>query len=229
MQLPHPLYPGRLVRRYQRFLADIQLDSGGVITAHTPNTGSMLQCAVPGHRVLVSANDDPKRKLKFTLELIRVGDHWVDTHTQRSNRLVEEALQQGVIEEFFGYSSLREYSIGESRIDFLLQQGEQKVLLEVKNVTLCDNGTAKFPDAITLRGQKHLRELSSALNQGYRSVIFFLVQRGEAKCFSPADEIDPAYGQLLREVVAAGVEPLAYRTLTTPTENRLAVRIPVVL
>lgn len=229
MQLPQPMYPGYLVRRYQRFLADIKLDNGGLITAHTPNTGSMLQCAVPGHRVLVSAHDDPKRKLKFTLELIRVGNHWVDTHTQRSNRLVEEALQSGIIEGLGDYSLRREYIYGASRIDFLLENGERKVLLEVKNVTLCAHGAARFPDAVTLRGQKHLRELRNALDCGYRSVIFFLVQRGEAECFSPANEIDPVYGQLLREVVAAGVEPLAYRTLTTPTENRVAVRIPVVL
>jgi len=229
MQLPHPLYPGRLVRRYQRFLADIKLDNGQLITAHTPNTGSMLQCAVPGYAVLVSANDNPKRKLKFTLELIRVGNHWVDTHTQRSNHLVEEALQQGWIEEFVNYSIQREAPYGASRIDFFLQKDAQKVLLEVKNVTLCDRLTAKFPDAVTLRGQKHLRELRSAREVGYRAVIFFLVQRGEAMCFSPADEIDPAYGRLLREVVAAGVEPLAYRTRITPTENRVDKRIPVVL
>jgi sugar fermentation stimulation protein A len=229
MQLPQPMYPGQLIRRYQRFLADIKLDTGELITAYTPNTGSMLQCAVPGHRVLVSAHDDQKRKLKFTLELIRVGDHWVDTHTQRSNRLVEEALQQGWIQELSAYSIRREYTYGASRIDFLLAKGEQNVLLEVKNVTLCNHGTARFPDAVTLRGQKHLRELGSALNRGYRSIIFFLVQRGEAKCFSPADEIDPAYGKLLRQVVTAGVEPLAYRTLATPTENRIDVRIPVVL
>jgi sugar fermentation stimulation protein A len=229
MQLPTPLVSGRLLKRYKRFFADVELGDGRIVTAHTPNTGSMLQCAVPGFEVLLSANDDPKRKLKFTLELIRVNGYWVDTHTQRSNRLVEAALRQGKITEFRDYQVQPEYSFGASRIDFYLEKAGDKVLLEVKNVTLCDCGVARFPDAVTTRGQKHLTELRAAVSTGWRGVIFFLVQRGEATSFAPADEIDPDYGRLLREVVAAGVEPLAYRTLTSPTENRVAVRIPVVL
>jgi sugar fermentation stimulation protein A len=229
MQLPSPLVRGRLLRRYKRFFAEVELADGRIVTAHTPNTGSMLQCAVPGFEVLLSANDDPQRKLKFTLELIRVNDYWVDTHTQRSNRLVEEALRQGEIAAFAGFQVQREYSFGASRIDFYLEKAAQKVLLEVKNCTLCDHGMARFPDAVTIRGQKHLTELRAAVSNGWRGVIFFLVQRGEATSFAPADEIDPDYGRLLREVVAAGVELLAYRTQTSPTENRVAERIPVVL
>ena len=229
MQLPTPLIPGRLLKRYKRFFTDVELDDGRVVTAHTPNTGSMRQCAVPGHRVLISPADDPKRKLKYTLELIRVNDHWVDTHTQRSNRLVEEALRRGWIDEFHGYEVRAEYPFGDSRIDFYLEKGAEKTLLEVKNVTLCDEGTARFPDAVTTRGQKHLRELLAARQQGLRAVIFFLIQRGEAQRFAPADDIDPEYGRLLREVVAGGVEALAYKTQVTPHENRVAERIPLVL
>lgn len=229
MQLPTPLIAGRLVRRYKRFFADIELPDGSLVTAHTPNTGSMAQCAIPGYSVLISANEDPKRKLKFTLELIRVNDHWVDTHTQRTNRVVEEALRNNLITDFQGYNVQREYRFGDSRIDFYLEKQGKQVLLEVKNVTLCTEGVASFPDAVTTRGQKHLLELRQAVAQGYRGVIFYLVQRGEATSFTPADEIDPEYGRILREVVADGVEPLAYRTEISPTENRVAVPIPVIL
>ena len=230
MKLPAPLLEGVLLRRYKRFFTDVELADGRVVTAHTPNTGSMRQCAVPGHQVLHSRADNPQRKLKFTLELIRVGDHWVDTHTQRTNRLVEEALREGWITGFSGYGVRPEYRIGESRIDFLLEKGQDRVLIEVKNVTLLqDEATACFPDAVTLRGQKHLRELLAAQAQGYRPVICFLVQRGEATRFAPADAIDPEYGRLLREVVAQGVTALAYKTRVTPAENRVAEALPVVL
>ncbi|MFO7766788.1 MAG: DNA/RNA nuclease SfsA [Pelovirga sp.] len=230
MKLPAPLFAGTLLRRYQRFLTDIERPDGTIITTHTPNTGSMKQCAVPGYPVLFSAANNPKRKLPWTLELIQVGHDWVDTHTQRSNQLVAEALVQGWITEFRDYQVRAEYPYGGSRIDFLLTKGEEKVLLEVKNVTLCcDNETACFPDAVTVRGQKHLLELEAALRRGYRSVIFFLVQRGEALYFSPADKIDPEYGRLLRQAAATGVEVLAYKTRTTPEENRVAERISVKL
>lgn len=230
MKLPAPLLKGVLVKRYKRFFTDIELEDGTIVTAHTPNTGSMKQCAVPGHQVLISEANDPKRKLKYTLELIRVGDYWVDTHTQRTNRLVEEALRNDWVDGLTGYKVTPEFKIGESRIDFLLEKEDEKVLVEVKNVTLIEaESTACFPDAVTSRGQKHLRELLQAKRQGYRAVIFFLVQRGEATAFSPADDIDPEYGRLLREVVASGVEALAYKTAVTPEENRVAQAIPVEL
>lgn len=230
MNLPTPLQEGILVRRYKRFLADVELADGHIVTAHTPNTGSMKQCAVPGYRVLISENDNPLRKLKYTLELIQVAGHWVDTHTQRTNRVVEEALRNGWIEELQGDRLTTEQRFGASRIDFLLEQGNLKTLVEVKNVTLCCRpARACFPDAVSGRGQKHLRELWAARQQGYRAVIFFLVQRGEATDFCPADEIDPEYGRLLRESVAAGVEALAYKTVVTPQENRVGEAIPVVL
>ncbi len=230
MKLPNPLIEGTLLRRYKRFLTDVELLDGRIITAHTPNTGSMKQCAVPGYKVLVSQTDNPKRKLPYTLELIRVGEHWVDTHTQRTNRVVEEALRNGWIAGLSGYQVTPEFSIGSSRIDFMLESSEQKVLVEVKNVTLCSSEqVASFPDAVTTRGQKHLKELLEACQQGYRSVIFFLVQRQEATVFSPADEIDPEYGRILREVVRSGVEAMAYKTIVTDKENRIDCAIPVIL
>jgi len=230
MKLPAPLLKGKLLRRYKRFFTDIELSDGRVVVAHTPNTGSMKQCAITGHGVLISESDNPKRKLKYTLELIRVGEHWVDTHTQRTNRVVEEALRNNGIASLEDYRVQPEYKFGESRIDFYLEKAAEKVLVEVKNVTLCCNATtACFPDAVTIRGQKHLRELFAAKQQGYRAVIFFLVQRAEATEFSPADDIDPEYGRLLREVVASGVEAMAYKTIVTPEENRVGEQIPVVL
>jgi sugar fermentation stimulation protein A len=230
MKLPQPLLEGILLRRYKRFFTDIELSDGTVVTAHTPNTGSMKQCAIPGYRVLISQTDNPKRKLRYTLELIRVGGGWVDTHTQRTNRVVEEALRNGWIAGLEGFSVLPEYKIGDSRIDFYLEKGDEKVLVEVKNVTLCcDERTACFPDAVTTRGQKHLRELLAAKQEGYRSIIFFLVQRGEATQFSPADDIDPEYGRLLRQVVMDGVEALAYKTVVSPEENHVGEQIRVIL
>lgn len=230
MKLPDPLYEGVFLRRYKRFFTDIELTDGTLITAHTPNTGSMKQCAVPGYRVMVSESANPNRKLPYTLELIRVNGHWVDTHTQRTNRVVEEGLFNGWIEGFSDYRVTTEYRYGGSRIDFCLERESDKVLVEVKNVTLCCAGsTACFPDAVTTRGQKHLRELLAARSEGVRAVILFLVQRGEADVFSPADEIDPEYGRLLREAVSGGVEALAYRTIVTPEENRVGEQIPVVL
>jgi sugar fermentation stimulation protein A len=228
--LPSPLLEGRLLRRYKRFLADVELADGRLVTAHTPNTGSMLQCAVPGHRVLVSVAGNPLRKLGFTLELIEVNGFWVDTHTHRTNRVVEEGLRNGAIAELSGCRITPESRYHDSRIDFLLERSGEKTLVEVKNVTLTDAaGVACFPDAVTVRGQKHLRELMRASTEGYRSVIFFLVQRGEATAFAPADAIDPEYGRLLRQAAKADVEVLAYKSVVSPEENRVGDRIPVLL
>ncbi len=230
MLLPQPLTAGRLLRRYKRFFADVELSDGRVVTAHTPNTGSMQQCAVAGHEVLLSAADNPARKLAWTLELIRVHGFWVDTNTQRANRVVEEALRSGSLPGLAGYVVTPEYRFGQSRLDFMLAKDGEQVLVEVKNVTLCcAEKVACFPDAVTTRGQKHLRELMAAVEAGHRAVILFLVQRGEAQRFSPADSIDPEYGRLLREAVAAGVEPLACRTAVVPPHTAITDLLPVEL
>ena len=230
MKLPQPLIEGRLVRRYKRFLADIEISDGSLVTAHTANTGSMRQCALPGQAVLLSRSDNPKRKLAWSWELVKVNNYWVDINTHRANRVVEEALRGNVIPEFQDCTVRAEFPFADSRIDFMLEGSEEKVLLEVKNVTLCcQPDVACFPDAITTRGQKHLRDLMAAVKEGWRAVIFFLVQRGEAEVFSPADEIDSVYGGLLREASLAGVEVFAYRTVVSPTENCLGKRIPVAL
>lgn len=222
MRLPEPLIEGRLLRRYKRFLADVELLDGKLVTAHTPNTGSMLQCAVPGHKVLLSRSDNPRRKLEWSWELVEVNGHWVDINTHRANRVVEEALRHDQVAGLLNDTVRPEFPYADSRIDFMLEGFGEKVLLEVKNVTLCCNErVACFPDAVTRRGQKHLRDLIAAVGDGWRAVIFFLVQRGEARCFAPADQIDPEYGRLLRQARGAGVDVMAYRTIVNQQETRL--------
>jgi len=230
MQLPHPLTAGRLLRRYQRFLADVELVDGSVVTAHTPNTGSMRQCAVPGYKVLLSRSDNPQRKLAWSWELVEVNGHWVDINTHRANRVVEEALRNDQVDTLQGYAVRPEFSYADSRIDFMLEGHGEKVLLEVKNVTLCcAEGVACFPDAVTMRGQKHLRDLMTAVDDGWRAVIFFLVQRGEAEAFAPADQIDPGYGQLLRMAAGCGVEVMVHRTIVNRQRTCLGKPLQLLL
>ncbi|CAH2030270.1 DNA/RNA nuclease SfsA [Trichlorobacter ammonificans] len=231
MLLP-PLIPGRLVRRYQRFLADIELADGSVVTAHCPNSGSMKGCNHPGSPVFLSLSANPARKLAHTWELVQVNGFWVGLNTMLPNRLAEEAILDGTVQELQGYGKLRRevtYGRERSRIDLLLEGERGRCYVEVKNVTLVEEGRALFPDAVTERGQKHLRELMEMVTHGHRAVIFFTVQRGDGTLVAPADAIDPAYGRLLREAVQNGVEALAYRAEVTPQQIRLTERLPVVL
>ncbi len=232
MKLPRPLYSGILIRRYKRFLADIALEDGRVITAHCPNSGSMIGCNQPGSPVLVSRSSNPRRKLAYTWELVYVPPTWVGINTQYPNRLVQEAIQMGVVEELTGYQHIRrEVRFGEhSRVDLLLEgNGKPRCYVEVKNVTLAEDGIALFPDAVTLRGQKHLRELMKVVEAGERGMIFFVVQREDCRQMAPADTIDPEYGRLLRVAVGRGVEVLCYQAHVSPREIRLVQRLPVML
>lgn len=231
MKLP-PLIPGRLIKRYKRFLADVELDAGGVVTAHCPNSGSMLGCNHPGSPVLLSRSPNTNRKLAYTWELVQIGGFWIGLNTMLPNRLAEEAIQDGTIAELQGYARLRRevpYGSERSRIDILLEGETSRCYVEVKNVTLVENSLALFPDAVTERGQKHLRELMEVVRQGDRAVLLFTVQRGDGHAVSPADRIDPAYGRLLREAALNGVELLAYRAEVRPEEIRLTKRLPVLL
>lgn len=229
MKLP-PMQEGILQRRYKRFLADIQLDDGTVITVHTPNTGSMKQCAEPGSRVMFSHSSNARRKYPCTLELIEVSDAWVDINTQRTNRVVAEALEQGMIVDFKEYQISPEQKLGESRLDFRLDGGRVPVWIEVKNVTYMGTpACACFPDAVTIRGERHLHALQQACEHQERGIILFLVQRAEAELFAPAADIDPDYAHTLRKVLRSGVEPLAYQTETTPEQTRIVRRIPVIV
>lgn len=231
MKLP-PLIHGKLIKRYKRFLADIELEDGSVVTAHCPNSGSMLGCNRPGSPVMLSRSDNPARKLAHTWELVQVDGHWVGLNTMLPNRLAEEAILNNTIAELQGYGQVRReiaYGNERSRIDILLEGEQGRCYLEVKNVTLVEQGLALFPDAVTERGQKHLRELMEMVRHGHRGVILYTVQRGDGRAVAPADRIDPAYGRLLREAVANGVEALAYRASVQPEEIRLTGRLPVQL
>ena len=231
MKLPRPLYPGALIRRYKRFLADVELDGGETVTAHCPNSGSMKGCAVPGGRVLLSRSGNPKRKLGYTWELAQVNGSWAGINTGLPNRLAAEAIESGIIPELAGYDSIRpEVKYGkDSRIDLLLSGPRGLCYVEVKNVTLVEGSKALFPDAETLRGRKHLKELMREVRDGNRGVIFFAVQRADARTLAPADAIDPEYGRLLRLAVKSGVEALAWQADVTPEEIRLVRPLEVIL
>lgn len=226
------LVEGRLIRRYKRFLADIQLPDG-VITAACPNTGSLMGCCEAGSRVWLSESDSATRKYRHTWELIEVGKVMVGINTALPNALVSEAITNGTIGELSGYASIRrEVAFGEerSRVDLLLEgAGREDCYVEVKNVTAAaSRGVALFPDCVSERGSKHLRELIRLKARGLRPVQLYCVQRGDVKEVRPADGIDHEYGRTLREAIAAGVEVLAYRAKVTTREIRLAERIPVV-
>ena len=233
MRYPRALVEGRLIRRYKRFLADIQLPQG-VVTASCPNTGSMMGCCEPGSRVWLSESDSATRKYRHTWELVEVTDEvLVGINTGLPNALVAEALAAEVIAELRGYSSVRrEVAFGEerSRVDLLLEgDGREPCYVEVKNVTAAaSRGVALFPDCVSERGSRHLRELMRLKAHGARPVQLYCVQRGDVREVRPADGIDHEYGRTLRAAIAAGVEVLAYRAEITPTEVRLAQRIPVV-
>jgi sugar fermentation stimulation protein A len=230
VRLP-PLIPGTLVRRYKRFLADVILEDGSAVTAHCPNSGSMKGCAVPGSRVFLSRSPNPGRAYPLTWELVESGGCWAGINTSLPNRLAREAIENGTVTELQGYDSIRpEVAYGErSRIDLLLEGAPGRCYVEVKNVTLVEGRRVLFPDAVTLRGQKHLNELMRVVQEGDRGVIFFTVQRGDGESVSPADAIDPEYGRLLRLALDSGVEALAYRAEISTEEIRLTHRLPVML
>jgi sugar fermentation stimulation protein A len=199
-----------------------------VVTAHCPNTGSMQDCCEPGRPVYLSVHDNPKRKLKYTWELIRMPDSLVGVNTLMPNRLVRHAVRSGQIPELAGYAQIQpEARMGpHSRVDLLLRDERGSCHVEIKNCTMVRDGRARFPDAVTARGLKHLHELAALAAAGGRSVTFYFIQRMDATAFEPADEIDPAYGKALRAAVRAGMEILAYDVHLDLREIRLNRRLP---
>ncbi len=229
MQFDPPLIQGTLVKRYKRFFADVQLADGSVVTAHSPNTGSMKGCSEPGSPVAISIAAGKARKLPYTWELVRCGEAWVSVHTGRTNGFVAEAIQAGAIPELAGYDEIRRevpYGAERSRIDLLLTKGARPCFVEVKNVTLREGEVAMFPDAVTIRGAKHLRELTRLAEEGVRAVIFFLVARGDCRAFSAAVGIDPSYATALETAHTSGVEILVYAACVSPAGISLSGRIP---
>ncbi len=240
MQFDDKLIKGKILKRYKRFLADIRLEEdhnelkkGDIITAHTANTGSMKTCWEAEWPALLSFHDNPKRKLKYSLEMTHNGSTWIGINTSLPNKMALEAIKNGTIKELQGYEHIKpEVKIGQSRIDILLHDGSVKekenlCYVEVKNVTLLgDKGASLFPDSVSTRGQKHLRELIDLKKQGIRAAMLYIVQREDVSYFMPAKDIDPEYAKLLKEAFELGVEVLVYQCLVSPTEVKLLKPIP---
>lgn len=223
------LFKGKLIKRYKRFLADIILDNGEEITAHVPNSGAMTSCIEPNCNVWVSFHDNPKRKLKYTLELTRMGENLICTNTGVANKIAIEAIEKGIIKELQGYSSLKpEQKYGQnSRIDILLENENEKCYVEIKSVSLRIDEMLAFPDAVTSRGTKHLLELNDMVKQGHRAVMLYIIQRTDKLPFRLADEIDKKYAQTFKEVTSKGVEVLVYQSIITTDE--IEVKTPLSL
>ena len=225
MYFSEKLIEGRLIKRYNRFLADVELRSGDKITAHCPNSGSMKSCMEPGWKVMLSDHDNPKRKYRHTWEMVHNGACWIGINTGVPNRIAEEAIKAGEISELTGYQEInREKKYGRnSRIDLLLVKPGQTCFVEVKNVTLVESdGCYYFPDSVTERGRKHLNELMMMIDAGHRAVMLFIVQRNDGKYFRPAAHIDPQYAETLRAAHRHGVEILVYRAEVLPEKIELA-------
>lgn len=227
MRFKTRLIRGTLIQRYKRFLADVRLANGEIVTAHCTNTGSMMGCKEPGSAVYLSRSDNPNRKLAYTWEMIEINKQWVGINTMHPNRLVAEAIASGAIPELTGYERIRsEVKVNaHTRLDLCLEGQSGSCFVEVKNVTLANEGVAAFPDAVTERGTKHLRELMRLHREGHRAAIVFVIQRPDCSVFRPADEIDVEYGRWLRKAVKAGVEALPYIAKVTPKEILLTARL----
>jgi sugar fermentation stimulation protein A len=232
MKFEIELTQGKILKRYKRFLADVELPGGEVITAHTANTGSMKTCWEPGWTVALSYHDNPKRKLKYSLEMTHNGDTWIGINTGIPNKISKTSIENHEIPELDGYEVVRsEVKVGQSRLDLKLEGHPTKpdCFVEIKNVTLKDGDRVIFPDAVTERGQKHIRELIEIKASGLRAAMLYIVQREDVKTFSTAGEIDPKYAELLKEATAKGVEVYCYQYSVTPKEIKLKQKLEVIL
>ncbi len=222
------LIKGTIIRRYKRFMADVTLTDGTVVTAHCPNSGSMKGCWEEGWDVRLSESDNPKRKLKYTLEMTHNGTCWIGTNTQHPNKIAVDAITEGRIPELTGFSEIRrEVAYGaNSRVDILgITDEGKKCYVEVKNVTLIDtHGHYAFPDSITTRGQKHLDELVNCIEEGHDAAMLFVIQRSDGDGFRAANDIDPVYAEKLLRAQEAGVLILPYLADVSPTAITLSSR-----
>lgn len=228
MLLPTSCQTGTLIKRYKRFLADIRLADGQVLTVHCPNSGSMRGCSTPGSAVLISRADNGKRKYAWTLEMVHEQGVWIGIHTGRTNHLVREALENGVIDDFGPLRAIiPEVRVSDrSRLDFLLEGDRGTAYLEVKNCSLAENGIAFFPDAVTSRGSRHVHELVRLVEAGFGAAVLFCIQRGDATCCKPAAHIDPLYAEAVAWASSQGVRFLAYQAEVSPQAITITRRIP---
>jgi sugar fermentation stimulation protein A len=223
-----PLIEATILNRYKRFLADVKIGEE-VLTIHVPNTGSMTSCWAPDWKCAISKSKNPDRKMPYTLEYTHNGKSWIGVNTGNANKLTNTWLNEGLIPELKGYEKIiSEKKIGLSRIDFFLENHASKppCFIEVKSVTLKDEGSAKFPDSVSERGQKHLMELIDLKKKGYRAVMLYIVQREDVDHMKPASSIDPKYARLLEEALRTGVEVLAYQCKLSLNEIGLKGVLP---
>ena len=226
MKFTNSLIKGKLIRRYKRFFTDIEVNNK-IVTAHCPNTGSMMGLLDKGNIVWITKNNDPKRKLKFTLEMIKVKQRIIGVNTHRANRIVEHALNNKLIDEFKSIKNIKaEFKYSDNtRFDFLCD----KKILEVKNVTLLrDNVTAEFPDAVTSRGSKHLKMLINSIKKGYKPYVLFLTQIQDIDKFKIAKDIDANYYKDYIEAKKAGVNFIAYRCYLSSKEIKIEKKIKII-
>jgi sugar fermentation stimulation protein A len=228
MIFPERLEPGVLLRRYKRFLADVELADGRQVTVHCPNSGSMLSCASPGSAVYLSRSSNPGRKYPLTLEMTWSGSAWVGVNTSLTNSLVVEGIERGEIAELLNPDSIRrEVKVSSSsRLDVMLTRGARKTYIEIKSSTLAIDNCSMFPDAVTTRGTRHLEELARLVEEGNEGILFFLVQRLDTAFFRPAAHIDPHYAETLARVSSQGVQVLVYQAEVLPEGIRIVGSLP---
>lgn len=227
MEFKTPLVHGILIKRYKRFLADIKLDNGEIIVAHCTNSGSMKSCIENGAEVYCTYHNDPKRKTHYTWEMIKINNSWVGVNTIIPNKLVYEAIVNNEISGLKDYEHVqREVKFNDSRFDVYCKKQNEECFVEVKNVTMKVGSVARFPDAITTRGQKHLHTLLKAKHKGYRAVMFYVVQRTDVNLFEPANDIDAGYAEVLRSVCKQGVEVVVMQAHVQPTGIKLIKKLP---
>ena len=229
-----PCRTAAFIRRIKRFTVDAEAltgpDAGEILKAHTNNTGSMLGLLRPGSTALLSPAANPNRKLKYTLEALDLAGTMVGVNTLTPNRMLFRAWEIGAMSEMDGYDHFKkEAKVGQSRLDAFLSGKRGDLWVECKNVTMVEDGIACFPDAVTERGQKHLRELMALAKTGARVALFFLIQRADGDCFGPADFIDPVYGELFYEAMDKGVEAWPYVAHVDEHGITLGHRLSVVL
>ena len=226
MKFESELVKGKLIKRYKRFLADVELESGEVVTAHCANSGSMLTCLEEGAPVALTYVDDPKRKTKYTWEMIFVNNNWVGINTSHPNKIVFDAIVNKEIKGLDVYDEVkREVKFDESRLDVVAKNSEETCVIEVKNVTMMIDNIALFPDAKTSRGLKHLNTLIRLKSEGYRAVMVYIIQRGDINSFTIAKDIDPDYAEGLKNAVENGVEVFALKANVTPEKIEIEKQV----
>jgi sugar fermentation stimulation protein A len=229
MKFENDLIEGTFIKRYKRFFTDIMLEDDEVITAHVANTGSMKSCIGEGWKAAVSFHDNPKRKLKYSLQMLHNGQSWIGINTSMPNKLAVEAIENGTIKELSHYQHIRpEKKVGDSRIDLYLYNDDgTDAYVEIKNVTLKEiENQASFPDSVTTRGQKHLMELKKLVGPSTESYMLYIIQREDVSSFQIASEIDPEYSRLLNEAIDSGVKVLSYGCTLNKSEVIISHPIP---